>query len=109
MEELFSNAIMSGYNKAMLDASVVKERLIKEADLIKHENQLLNRANSVLIECFKKLKTEKEDILLALEEVNEFLNNCFIMGIIGVSDSEFEITMMNKVHSIIEKERKRKD
>ena len=51
----------------------------------------------------KELESDKVELLSALKKINEFVSDCFTMGLLSISDEEFEIEMMNNIYNIIQK------
>lgn len=77
--------------------------LWNEADEKEIATEDLNAKIQFLIE---KHELEQKELVAALETLYDFLNDSFSMGIFPISESEFEIEMMTKVDSIINKYKK---
>lgn len=88
----------------ILESKRSKSELIivlwNEADEKEIITKDLNTKIQFLIE---KYELEQRELITALEMLYKFFNDSFSMGVLPISESEFEIEMMNKVDSIINK------
>ena len=74
--------------------------LWNEADEKEIATEDLNAKIQFLIE---KHELEQKELVTALEMLYEFFNDSFTREVLSISESEFEIEMMAKVDSIINK------